>query len=100
MKYLKIENKTEQENFDDGLSFAEGALKRQKCAHYVPSEDFIDRKFLLPTSNICKRLFSRVGYAFSQRGKGLCPANLESQLFLHLNNDFWDNSDVNKLSLT
>lgn len=34
---------------------------------------------------------------FSDRRRGLTPANLEAQIFLHANSDLWVHDDVNKL---
>eukprot|EP00171_Calliarthron_tuberculosum_P003101 IDg3101t1 len=95
---LRIEEGSDEETGDEGLSFAERALKKQKCVDVEKRDKYIDTRFLVPTSNICERLFSRVGYALSQRRRGICPANLESQMFLHLNCDLWGKSEVNQLT--
>jgi len=49
----------------------------------VNLEAFIDTRFMLPTSNDCERLFSKV-----------VAVNLESQLFLNVNNDLWSGKDI------
>jgi len=76
------------------LSFAERALKRQKSVSSVNSEEFIDTRFVLPTSNDCERLFSKVKYLWDDRRQSLLPMNLESQLFLNLNYDLWSVKDI------
>ena len=83
---------------DDCLSFAQRALKRQKMAGWDNSNNYMDTRFLLPTSNICERLFSKCGHVLTNRRKGLMPANLESQIFLHFNRDLWNTKDIQKLT--
>lgn len=99
VKKLIIKESSVTETVDEGLSFAERALKRQKCIEHESRGKYMDSSFLIPTSNVCERLFSKVGYTFTQRRKGMCPANLEGQVFLHLNKDLWGRSDVNILTL-
>ena len=84
---------------DGELSFAHRALKRQKCRDMDSTKQFTDTRFLIPTSNVCERLFSKVGHALSDRRKGVAPVHLESQMFLHFNRDLWGSADVNKLTL-
>lgn len=55
---------------------------------------YISTHFLVPNSNMCERLFSSAEYALNDRRKGLFPPNLEMQLFLHVNTQFWDVADV------
>ena len=100
VKCLRVEKHPIEDVSSDGLSFAERALKRQKCMNMEASHDYMDSRFCIPTSNLCERLFSRVGYALSQRRRGISPVNLESQLFLHFNCDLWGRADISKLSLT
>lgn len=42
---------------------------------------YVDLSLLLPTTNICERLFSKVGYALADRRKGLLSSNFESHMF-------------------
>ncbi len=42
---------------------------------------YIDTRFLLPTSNICERLFSVAGHALGDRRKPITPLHLEEQMF-------------------
>ncbi len=53
------------ETTEEGLSFAERLLKRRRVENAEVS--FIDSRFLFPTSSVCERLFSKAGYALSDR---------------------------------
>ena len=44
---------------DEGLSFAERALKRHKSIAKETVQKHADTPFLIPTSNVCERLFSK-----------------------------------------
>lgn len=46
----------------------------------------MDLQFLLATSNISEHLFSTTGNVLNNRRRSLTPANLESQILLHLHN--------------
>ena len=58
---------------------------------------YIDLRFLLATSNVCERLFSKAGYSLTDRRRAISPVNFEYQLYLHCNSDYWGISDVNAL---
>jgi len=79
------------------LSFAERALKRQKSSTESSSDSYLDTRFIIPTSNDCERLFSKVGYVLNDRRQSVLPMNLEAQLFLNVNNDLWSNRDIMRL---
>ena len=83
----------------EGMSFAQRALKRQKLNHGCKAGQYTDTRFCVPSSNVCERLFSKAGYALSDRRKSITPANLESQIFLHFNRDLWGAADVNLLTV-
>ena len=81
---------------DDGsCSFAERLLKRRKSES--STDTFVDTRFLLPTSNLCERLFSKAGYALTCRRKKLSPACFEQQMLLHANARFWYISEIKSL---
>eukprot|EP00171_Calliarthron_tuberculosum_P021824 IDg21824t1 len=80
-------------NASIGLSFAEKCL--QDAIGDSNPENFLDVRFIVPTSNICERLFSTAGNTLRDRRKSISPMNLEIQLFLHINSDLWGISDVN-----
>ena len=96
--HLLIEEDQSTVNSDDGMSFAQRALKRQKLNDENKSGKYMDTRFCVPSSNVCELLFSKAGYVLSDRRKNITPANLESQLFLHLNSDLWGAADVNELT--
>lgn len=75
---------------DDDLSFTQLALKPQKVAQLSPVDEFIDTRFLLPTSNICKM-------TLSERRRALHHANLEILIFLHFNRDLWGSIDIGEI---
>lgn len=94
---LKITRQEEEGSTYTGLSFAEQALKRRKVS-CGGRTDYSDLRFLLPTSNICERLFSKAGHALNDRRKTMLPANFESQIFLNLNRDLWSAKDITALT--
>ena len=51
--------------------------------------EYVDTRFISPTSNVCERLFSPVGHVFNYQRRGLTPANLEAQIILKANRDQW-----------
>ena len=59
-------------------SYAEQFLKKRKL-----ESDLGNLKWILPTSNLAERFFSRVKFAFSDYRKSLLPINLEAQIFLY-----------------
>eukprot|EP00171_Calliarthron_tuberculosum_P008686 IDg8686t1 len=79
----------------DGLPFAHRALKRQKIIAQDSALQYTDSRFLVPTSNICERVFSKAGYALTDRRKCISHAYLEAMLFLHFNLDLWESVNVN-----
>ena len=95
---LLIEEDQVQDFEEEGLSFAMRALKRQRCMNERTKRRYCDTRFLLASSNLCERFFSRAGFALSDRRRGINPVNLEALIFLHFNNDLWCHADVNKLT--
>ena len=82
---------------EPSMSFVERALSSNRRGLKNRACAYADTRFVVPTSNICERLFSQVGHVFSDRRRGLTPANLEAQVFLHTNLELWGHADVNKL---
>lgn len=97
-KSLLVSENADVVSEDASLSFAQRALKRQRLMEEEHGDIYADTRFLLPSSNICERLFSLAGITSSERRKRLNPANLESQLFLHSNRDLWNIADLNQLT--
>jgi hypothetical protein len=101
VQHLK-KNADQQQNVvhDSQISFAEQVLKKRKYESETASlqKEYIDLRLLIPTSNICERLFSRSGYALNERRLSILPVNAEAQVFLHLNMDLWNIDTLKELS--
>ncbi len=78
-----------------GCPLAERLLKRRRVENAEVT--FIDSRFLFPTSNVCERLFSKAGYALSDRRRRIAPMNFEQQIFLHANRSMSDIADLSTL---
>ena len=50
-----------------------------------------------PTSNLVERFFSQAKYFLSDYRKAISPQNLESQLFLHFNKEFWGPRTIQRI---
>jgi len=87
-----------ENNSVDSLSYAEQALKKRKINHEKAGSCYMDTRYIVPTSNMCERLFSKTGYALSDRRGNILPSNFEEQIFLHANSSFWNVEDVNKIA--
>ena len=98
-KVLLSEQEVTDDNDEICLSFAERLLKRRKKEDLGGFRIYKNTNYLLPTSNICDRIFSSAGYLLNDRRRALTLANLESQFFLHINQDLWSASDINRLIL-
>ncbi len=57
---------------------------------------YMDLRFVVPTSNMCERVFSISEYALDDRRRGNIPANFELQIFLHANLHVWGIDDVSE----
>ena len=84
---------------EDDLSFAARALNRQRLLNGCSEKKYRDTRYVLSSSNICEKSFSKAGFALSDRRKGVNPMNIEAQLFLHCNRGLWNVSDLNELTL-
>ncbi|KAF1792906.1 Ribonuclease H-like domain [Phytophthora cactorum] len=69
------------------VSFAQQALKRRRLTG--PSEVYVDTAFILPTSNICERLFSQSKLIFTDQRRVMKPATLEMLVLLKANCTLW-----------
>ena len=76
--------------------FASICLKKRKT-NKVSIQEYSDCRFLLPTSNILERFFNSAGESFNDYWQHLLPRNLEMQLFLKVNRDFWNKEAVFKI---
>lgn len=93
----KEEGQSSSEVPQESLSFAQRLLKKRRVDNQKSSDGYVDMRFILPTSNLCERLFSIAGYAMSDRRKNMLPANFESQLFLHINARLWGIQEVHEI---
>lgn len=74
------------ENADS--DYAAACLKRQKPESR--QSRYMDLEFLCPTSNVVERLFSKAGLYSNDLRKALTPKNLETLVFLNINNEYWN----------
>lgn len=72
IKKLEIDDSTPTIRNTEGLSYAEGALIRRQTDSQLAVLKYLDSRSVLPTSNVCERLSSKSGYAFSDRKFTLC----------------------------
>ena len=70
------------------------ACKRQKYHLLDSLAGYDDLRYILPSSNICERLFSMAGIALDSRRQRLLPSNFEAQMYLFANASFWDIQDI------
>lgn len=83
---------------DNGLviSLTEKSMQKQSQMknnggkHIVP-------QFIVPTSNICERRYSRPGFALTDYRKAILPSNFESQIFIHVNRHLWNHADASAI---
>lgn len=73
------------------VSFADSVLKKRRLN---TKSTYMSLKFIVPTSNICERCFSKAGYCLGDRRKSISPANFEAQLFLNVNQCLWGIEEV------
>ena len=94
-------NEVSECNEEERNSLAERVLKKRRMEASEIDRNkkskYMDLKFIIPTSNICERLFSAAGYGLNDRRQAILPANFEYQMFLDVNNDIWGVQEVNKI---
>ncbi|RHY05928.1 hypothetical protein DYB37_012316 [Aphanomyces astaci] len=89
---LKSTAKPSSEAQDKPTTILERTKKKQKTMQ--DQSVYMDCRFIRPTSNMCERFFSWAKYALNDRRRGTSPQNFEQQMFLKVNSDLWDVSDV------
>ncbi|RHY91523.1 hypothetical protein DYB35_011310 [Aphanomyces astaci] len=89
MNFLATQNPS-----DKPLTLAERAKKRKKTSH--EEFNYLDCRFLRPTSNMCERFFSLAKLALTDHRRAMTPQNFEQQMFLKVNNWLWNVSDLVK----
>jgi hypothetical protein len=79
------------DNRDDAqLSFAERAHKRQHVQDKSEGSEYINTRFLLPTSCVVERLFSHAKRVFSPHQRRLNIKTLEALLLLNQDRQLWN----------
>ena len=86
---LLLQTPTDAPLESDKEDFAMDIIKKRRLGS-TKKEEFMNTNFLLPTSNIIERFFSSATFAFDDHRQRLLPIHLEEQLFLKINNKFWD----------
>lgn len=66
------------------LSLAQLSFKKLRI-EVAGQAGYIDKRFLLATSNICETLFSKAGFALGERQKIIDPSKLKEQLLSQTN---------------
>lgn len=97
---LKLQGESvDQDAHTENLFLAERALKRRRLGN-TSVTTYLDTRFLLSTSNICQRLFSKAGWSLENRRKGIHPTSFEAHIFLNLNPELWGLGEVNELLIS
>lgn len=96
---LKAEAETNRQinQSEENLSIVERSRKRRRLSLNCNGVKYIDLSFIVPTSNICERLFSIAGFALTDRRQSISPARFEGQIFLHVNSSLWSVTDVHEI---
>ncbi len=92
--YVSVESNDHSSN--TMMSPAEPARKRLKSSREETCA-YMDTRFLLPTFNVCERLFSIADYSLIDRHMSISPLHFEEQMFLFSNADLWGIKEVNEL---
>lgn len=91
------EEETERIAESENVLFAERARKRRRVDSYSNPPRYFNPLFLVPTSKIYERLFSKAGYALNNRLQGIILANFETQMFLHVAKNCVVLGDISKV---
>lgn len=75
-------------DFNKPTSLPENVLKRMQSSEVMMESKSMELRFILSTTNICERLFSMTGFAFSYCCQRFLPSNLEGQMYLHINYEY------------
>ena len=73
VKHLRITANPLGNIEDKSISFAERVLKKLKLQSHASTSEYMDMRFLTPTTfNICERLFSKAGFTMTDRKGPFC----------------------------
>ena len=79
----------------DPKSYAVKVIKNKRQCFSEPVDNpYMDLRFILPTSNIVERVFSKAKLVYSDRHQRLMPVTFEAIMFLAVNRHLWDASMV------
>ena len=75
-------------NIDDDIDFASAIIRQKR--RKINNTRYKNMFYALPTSNDVERLFSKSNFMIQDRRLRADVMNLEAQIFLHMNESFWD----------
>ena len=84
---------------DEELSFTVRAIKRWKIDCIHDHNNYLDIRYLFPTSNVCERLPSKAGYLFNENRKGVNSRKPGVTNFFACESGYLGASGINKLSI-
>ena len=90
-----VKNSIEELETPIGSSFVEEVLAKK--LRKIEAGPFGNLSWIVPTSNRAERLFSNAKYVLNNYRKRLLPSHVESQLFLMVNQPFWDVFTVQRM---
>ena len=88
-------NETTTSSGEDAVETLEALRKRRRIENHTSL--YADVKHVLPTSNICERLFSRAKLTYSALRKNMLPVHLEEVLYLLVNKHLWNERVIEKV---
>ena len=96
-KETDIQETPDEPTSSSGFNAGDILKKRKLEKETTIKSEYKNTTFLLPTSNILERFFSTAKCAHGDLRQSLVPSNLEIQLFLCINNKFWDDKLVSRI---
>ena len=89
---LPPSEKTTKSSEDFGTSIIK--KRRTENRQATNQQKYLDARFLVPTADKLERFFSSAGIAFNDFRQSLLPVNLEMQLFVKTNREYWNEETV------
>lgn len=84
-------------SFENDDSIVLGVCKRPKNDLVKSLYSYGNSRYIVPTSNLCDRFFSKAGYALNSRRMSVLPSNIGAQMFFQANRESWNVADVSKI---
>lgn len=97
MRGLLLERSAAPETDPGSDSIVKLAIKRLEEIVTTAKSQYRDIRSMLLTFNIYKRMFSIAGLALTNRRRGILPHNYKIQLFLCMNQNFWEIMNIKKI---